>query len=94
MTDRSISDDELTELVQRAEEAASVWMQGDMQRYLSLVQHARGYTLLPPTGGPPTHYEDRAESLTSGPSSLLVHRHADPVVNRIGIDQIAAIIRG
>ncbi len=50
MTDRSISDDELTELVQRSEEAASVWMQGDMQRYRSLVQHTRATRCCRPPG--------------------------------------------
>jgi ketosteroid isomerase-like protein len=57
--DRSI-DENLNELVARAEEAADAWVRGDMDRYLDLVHHARGFTLLPPTGGPASRHEDRA----------------------------------
>ena len=53
MTDASSPEDALTEFVARAEEAASTFMGGDMDRYLELVQHARGYTLLNPLGGGP-----------------------------------------
>ena len=46
MTDARGTDDALTEFVARAEEAASTFMRGDMDRYLELIQHARGYTLI------------------------------------------------
>jgi hypothetical protein len=44
MTDASISDEELAELVRRTEDATSAFMRGDMDRYLALTSHARGYT--------------------------------------------------
>jgi len=54
------TDEELNELVARAEEAADAWVRGDVGRYLDLVHHAAGFTLLPPTGGPASQDEDRA----------------------------------
>lgn len=54
------TDDDLNELVARAEEAADAWVRGDVGRYLDLVHHAHGFTLLPPTGGPASQHEDRA----------------------------------
>jgi len=55
--------DEVRQLVARAEEAASAYVQGDMERYLELVHHARGFTLLPPFGGAPARYEHRADQV-------------------------------
>jgi ketosteroid isomerase-like protein len=63
MTDARITDAELAELVQRTEEATAAWMRGDMERYLELTRHARGFTLMKPFGGPPARYEERAESV-------------------------------
>jgi ketosteroid isomerase-like protein len=63
MTERTISDDELAELVRRTEEATTAFMRGDMERYIELTPHARGFTLMNPFGGPPARYEDRTESL-------------------------------
>jgi ketosteroid isomerase-like protein len=63
MADTTISDAELQELVQRTEEATTAFMRGDMERYLELTPHARGFTLMNPFGGPPARYEDRSESL-------------------------------
>ena len=34
-----------------------------MRRYLELTPHAPGFTLMNPFGGPPTRYDNRAESL-------------------------------
>jgi ketosteroid isomerase-like protein len=34
-----------------------------MDRYLALVHHARGFTLLPPTGGPPTRHDHREDEI-------------------------------
>jgi hypothetical protein len=145
----TISDEELSELVRRTEEATSAFMRGDMDRYLALTPHAPGFTLMNPFGGPPNRYEDRTESLRAaasyfkageaklelaethvwddtvvlvmierqhgevgglpdqdwplrvtqiyrrdGPDWLLVHRHADPLVHAVGLEQAAALARG
>ena len=68
MTDGRITDAELAELVQRTEEATSAWMRGDMDRYIALTPHARGFTLMNPFGGAPTRYDDRAESIGAAAS--------------------------
>ena len=149
MADGSITDEELAELVQRTEEAANALIRGDMDRYLALTHHARGYTLMQPFGGPPTRYEDRAETVRAsadyfkggeaklesvethawgdtvvlvmierqhgevgglpeqdwslrvtqvyrrdGSDWQLVHRHADPLVHPIDLEQMGAIARG
>jgi ketosteroid isomerase-like protein len=63
MTDARITDAELAEVIQRTEEATSAWMRGDMERYLELTPHARGFTLMNPFGGAPARHDDRAESI-------------------------------
>jgi len=68
MAEGTISDEELAELVRRTEVATSAFMRGDMDRYLALTAHARGFTLMNPFGGPPTRYEDRTESLRAAAS--------------------------
>ena len=148
MAEGTISDQELAELVRRTEEATSAFMRGDMDRYLALTPHARGYTLMNPFGGPPTRYDDRSESLReaagyfkAGEAKLeladahvwgdtvvfvmierqhgevgglpdqdwplrvtqvyrrvgsdwqLVHRHADPLVRTIDLQEAAALAR-
>ena len=60
MAEGTISDQELAELVRRTEEATSAFMRGDMERYLALTSHARGFTLLNPLGGPPAGVGGRA----------------------------------
>ena len=52
MAHGEITDEELAELVERVREATGALMQGDVRRYLGLVNHAPDYTLMPPTGGP------------------------------------------
>jgi ketosteroid isomerase-like protein len=149
MAEGTISDEQLAELVRRTEEATSAFMRGDMDRYLALTPHARGFTLMNPFGGAPTRYEDRTESLRAaagyfkgGEAKLelaeahvwgdtvvlvmierqhgqvgglpdqdwplrvtqvyrrhdsdwkVVHRHADPLVHNIGLEQAAALARG
>jgi ketosteroid isomerase-like protein len=144
----TISDEELSELVRRTEEATSAFMRGDMDRYIALTPHARGFTLMNPFGGPPARYEDRTESLRAaasyfkageaklevadahvwgdtvvlvmierqhgevgglpdqdwplrvtqvyrrdGSDWLLVHRHADPLVRAVGLEQAAVLAR-
>jgi ketosteroid isomerase-like protein len=68
MTEGTIADDELAELVRRTEEATTAFMRGDMDRYLELTPHARGFTLMNPFGGPPARYDDRTESLRAAAS--------------------------
>jgi hypothetical protein len=68
MAEGTISDAELAELVRRTGEATSALMRGDMDRYLALTPHARGFTLMNPFGGPPARYEDRSESLRAAAS--------------------------
>lgn len=149
MATETISDEELAELVRRTEEATTFFMRGEMDRYLELTEHASGYTLMNPLGGPPQQFEDRAESLREaadffqggearlevaethawgdtvvlvmierqhgkvgglpdqdwplrvtqiyrreGAGWLLVHRHADPLLHGISLDQAAALARG
>jgi ketosteroid isomerase-like protein len=62
MVDAATTDGPIAELVGRTEEAAAAWMRGDMDRYLALTHHARGFTLMDPSGGPARRFEDRAES--------------------------------
>jgi ketosteroid isomerase-like protein len=66
-----ITDKQLTQFIQRTEEAADAYVRGDMDDYLRLVHHARGFTLLAPYGGPATRHEDRATEIRS--SAALFH---------------------
>ena len=52
-------------LQRRAEEAARAYVSGDVDLYLELVHHARGFTLLPPFGGPFSAHEDRRAEVRS-----------------------------
>jgi ketosteroid isomerase-like protein len=52
MTHPDIIEEDLSELVERVREATGALMQGDVRRYLALVNHAPDFTLMPPTGGP------------------------------------------
>ena len=62
MVDAATPNDPIAELVESTEEAAAAWMRGDMDRYLALTRHARGFTLMDPSGGPARRFEDRAET--------------------------------
>jgi ketosteroid isomerase-like protein len=79
MVDAASTDEPIAELVSRTEEAAAAWMRGDMDRYLALTQHARGFTLMDPGGGPARRFDDRAEtfkgwkSYFSGGDAILEH---------------------
>ena len=64
------TDKTLDEFVRRAEEAADAWVRGDLGRYLDLVHHAPGFTLLPPVGGPASRHEDRTAELRTWDSSF------------------------
>jgi len=140
---------DIDELVARTEDATKALMRGDMDRYLALTPHARGYTLHRPFGGPAASFEERSESLKEAASYFkngdakielthahawgdtivlvmierqhgevgglpdqdwplrvtqvfrreegewrLVHRHADPLVEPIDLEQAAALARG
>jgi ketosteroid isomerase-like protein len=63
MTEPGITEEQLADLVQRTEEATSAFMCGEMDRYLALTRHIRGFTLMPPLGGPALRFDDRSESL-------------------------------
>jgi ketosteroid isomerase-like protein len=148
MTERTISEEELAELVRCTEEATTAFMRGEMDRYLELTPHARGFTLMNPFGGAPQRHEDRSESLRAaagyfkgGEARLevaeahvwgdtvvlvmierqhgevgglpdqdwplrvtqiyrredsdwrLVHRHADPLVRTVELEEAAALAR-
>lgn len=147
--DRTITDEDLAELIGVTEDATSAFMRGDMDRYITLTTHARGYTLMAPLGGAPARHDDRAESLRAaagyfkdgeaelevvqahawGDTVVLVmierqhgsvgglpdqdwslrvtqvyrrrgsgwqvlHRHADPLVRAIDLEQAAVLARG
>lgn len=64
MTHPDITDEDHGKLVERVREATGALMQGDIHRYLALVNHAADYTLMPPTGGPTRHGFD------SSPASI------------------------
>ena len=51
MSTGSVIDQELTDLVERPAESASAFIRGDIRRYLTLIRHADGYTLMAPFGG-------------------------------------------
>jgi ketosteroid isomerase-like protein len=53
------SDAELAALVRRSADANKALVRGDIDEYLSLIQHAKDYTLMNPFGGPPDRgFED------------------------------------
>lgn len=150
MAQRTVSDEELAELIRRTGEAASALIRGDIRTYITLLPHAEEYTLMDPFGGEPTRGFDASseslealerffqggeaeldlvESYTSGDLIVLVvierqhgqvgglpdqdlslrvtwvfrregsewrqvHRHADPLVHGISLQQLAALARG
>ncbi len=67
--DRRTGED-LNEFLARTEQAADAWVRGDLGRYLDLVHHARGFTLLAPDGGPARQHDDRAGELSTWTSSF------------------------
>ncbi len=148
-TKRTITDEELAELVRRTEEAAVAYIRGEMDHFLTLTPIAEDFTLMKPTGGPAERYEDREESIRAsadyfnggearlesvethvwgdtvviamverqhgevgglpdqdwslrvthvyrhdGSDWLLMHRHADPLVSPIDLEQMSALTDG
>jgi hypothetical protein len=49
----TVTDQELTDPVERMGEAASAFIRGDIRRYLTLIGHTDDYTLMAPSGGEP-----------------------------------------
>jgi ketosteroid isomerase-like protein len=140
---------EVNEFVLAVQESADAYMRGDMERYLELITHVRGFTLLGPFGGPAARHEERAHAVRESAGYfqdgqarlesveihhwddtlvlaaverqhgrvgglpdrdcslrvtqvfrrengrwLLVHRHADPLVRTIDLDQLSALMTG
>ena len=48
---RKVTDEELTELVQRVTIAAKAYISGDIRTYFLLMEHSDDYTLMSPFGG-------------------------------------------
>src|SRR5215211_8762201 len=85
MAQGSVTDQELADLIQRAGEASSAFIRGDVGRYLALITHADDYTLMAPFGGTPTRGFDTsperlaelARYFQAGTSELeVVHTYA------------------
>jgi ketosteroid isomerase-like protein len=58
VTRTTITAQALDELVERVRNATRALIQGDVRRYIALVDEAPDYTLMPPTGGPTRHGSD------------------------------------
>jgi ketosteroid isomerase-like protein len=67
MGQRNVSDGDVTELVRSVAEATSAYIQGDIQRYLTLIKHGDDYTLMAPYGGEPRRGFDVEQALESTP---------------------------
>ena len=53
MTQRSVTDGDVTELVEQTSRAAKALMRGDMHTYFSLIRQGEDYVLMSPFGGAP-----------------------------------------
>ena len=51
MTPGNVTDQEVADLVEKVAEAASAIINGNIRRYVELIQHAEDYTLMAPLGG-------------------------------------------
>jgi ketosteroid isomerase-like protein len=67
MGQRNVTDGDVTELVRSVAEATSAYIQGDIQRYLTLIKHGDDYTLMAPYGGEPRRGFDVEQALESTP---------------------------
>jgi ketosteroid isomerase-like protein len=61
MTHESVSDEDVSTLVERTAEASSAFIRGEMRRYVELIEHADDYTLLAPFGGAPRYGFDASD---------------------------------
>lgn len=55
----------MSTLLRRWAEAARAYVRGDVDLYLDVVHHARGFTLMAPFGGPVSVHEDRRAEVRS-----------------------------
>ena len=67
MVQGKITDEDVTELVRNTRDAASAYIRGDIQRYLTLIQHGDNYTLMASYGGEPRRGFDVMEALETTP---------------------------
>ena len=64
MTTEEVTDQEVADLIDRTIDAASAFINGNMRRYVELIQHADDYTLMAPFGGEPRRgFDDSDEAL-------------------------------
>jgi ketosteroid isomerase-like protein len=60
---RTVTDEELAELVHRVIEAAQALIRGDIEGYVARIKHADDYTLMSPYGGDPVRgFEDSEDA--------------------------------
>jgi ketosteroid isomerase-like protein len=57
----TITGDDLAGLVATMDEAAAAYIDGDIEHYLSMFDHADDYTLMPPYGGPTVRGFERTD---------------------------------
>jgi ketosteroid isomerase-like protein len=55
MEQKDFTDEDLADLVQRVEDAAVAYINGDIGAYLTRIRHADDYTVMQPFGGEVTH---------------------------------------
>jgi ketosteroid isomerase-like protein len=51
MTQNTVTDKDIADLIQRTAEAAKAYIRGDMRTYFTLMRHSDDYTLMSPFGG-------------------------------------------
>jgi len=61
MTQRNVSDEQLSGLIRLMSDAASAFIGGDMRTYARLMRHADDYTLMAPSGGEPRRGFDESD---------------------------------
>lgn len=62
MTQASITDEDVAELVRCMAEAAAALIRGDMRTYATLMRHADDFTLMAPLGGEPRRGFDESDA--------------------------------
>ena len=63
MVQGNATDGDVTELVRSTADAASAYIRGDIRRYLTLIKHCDGFTLMAPYGGEPRRGFNAEEAL-------------------------------
>ena len=74
MTPRDVTDPDVRDLIRRVEEATSVFIRGDMRRYVELVPRADDYTLMAPSGGEPRRGFDGSDACPGRAGAVLPGR--------------------